>query len=124
MASSVFTMQEQGEMSAPLHRPVCLPLQAHRANMASVPMRDLFAADPARYERFSLQVGEPPTELEGHRDILTANFLAQTEALMRGRTREETQREAGAIQAGQFIQHKLLDGNHPGNAILRMRYPR
>ncbi len=61
---------------------------------------------------------EPPTELEGHHDILIANFLAQTEALMRGRTREETQLESGAVQAGQFIQHKVFDGNHPSNAIL------
>lgn len=61
---------------------------------------------------------EPPTELEGHHDILIANFLAQTEALMRGRTREETQLESGAAQAGQFIQHKVFDGNHPSNAIL------
>jgi len=61
---------------------------------------------------------EPPTELEGHHDILIANFLAQTEALMRGRSREETQRESGEAQAGQFIQHKVFDGNHPSNAIL------
>ncbi len=61
---------------------------------------------------------EPPTELEGHHDILIANFLAQTEALMRGRTHEETQRESGAARAGQFIQHKVFDGNHPSNAIL------
>ena len=61
---------------------------------------------------------EPPTELEGHHDILMANFLAQTEALMRGRTREETQRESGAVPAGQFIQHKVFGGNHPSNAIL------
>ncbi|OZA30302.1 MAG: hypothetical protein B7X93_03730 [Hydrogenophilales bacterium 17-61-9] len=27
-------MQEQSEASAPLHRPVCLLLQAHRAHMA------------------------------------------------------------------------------------------
>lgn len=61
---------------------------------------------------------EPPTDLERHHDILIANFLAQTEALMRGRTREETQHESGVTQAGQFIQHKVFDGNHPSNAIL------
>ena len=61
---------------------------------------------------------EPPTDLERHHDILVANFLAQTEALMRGRTREETQHESGAAQSGQFIQHKVFDGNHPSNAIL------
>jgi glucose-6-phosphate isomerase len=61
---------------------------------------------------------EPHTELQEHHDILIANFLAQTEALMRGRTREETQREMGAAQSGQFVQHKVFDGNHPSNAIL------
>ncbi len=68
---------------------------------------------------------EPPTELQEHHDILIANVLAQTEALMRGRTREETQLEMGSLeggsessQAGAFVQHKVFDGNHPSNAIL------
>ena len=56
---------------------------------------------------------EPPTELQGHHDILIANFLAQTEALMRGRTPEET-----ATQTKQFVAQKVFDGNHPSNAIL------
>ena len=70
----------------------------------------------------------PHTELQAHHDILIANFLAQTEALMRGRTREETQREMGSseggsheggpAQTGQFVQHKVFEGNHPSNAIL------
>jgi glucose-6-phosphate isomerase len=60
----------------------------------------------------------PHTELQAHHDILIANFLAQTEALMRGRTREETQREIGSPQTGQFVQHKVFEGNHPSNAIL------
>jgi len=66
---------------------------------------------------------EPHTELQAHHDILIAHFLAQTEALMRGRTREETQLEMGSpegepAQAGQFVQHKVFDGNHPSNALL------
>jgi len=61
---------------------------------------------------------EPHTELQEHHDILIANFLAQTEALMRGRTREETQLEMGSTQSGQFVSHKVFDGNHPSNAIL------
>lgn len=56
---------------------------------------------------------EPHTELAAHHDILVANFLAQTEALMRGRTREETE-----AQTSQFVQNKVFDGNHPSNAIL------
>jgi glucose-6-phosphate isomerase len=61
---------------------------------------------------------QPHTELQEHHDILIANFLAQTEALMRGRTREETQLEMGTAQTGQFVSHKVFDGNHPSNAIL------
>ena len=66
---------------------------------------------------------EPHTDLREHHDILIANFLAQTEALMRGRTREETQLEMGSLEGGsalseQFVQHKVFDGNHPSNAIL------
>ncbi len=62
---------------------------------------------------------QPHTELQSHHDILIANFLAQTEALMRGRTREETQAstQQGAV-AGTFIQHKIFNGNHPSNALL------
>ncbi len=48
-----------------------------------------------------------------------ANFLAQTEALMRGRTREETGLKGPLEETGsQFVQHKVFDGNHPSNAIL------
>jgi glucose-6-phosphate isomerase len=61
---------------------------------------------------------QPHTELQEHHDILIANFLAQTEALMRGRTREETQLEMGAVGANQFVSHKIFEGNHPSNAIL------
>jgi len=46
---------------------------------------------------------EPPTDLQEHHDILIANFLAQTEALMRGRTSEETR-----TQTGQFVSHKVF----------------
>jgi len=59
---------------------------------------------------------ESPTELQVHHDILIANFLAQTEALMRGRSREETQ-----AQTSQYVQHKVFAGNHPSNAILLQR---
>ncbi len=61
---------------------------------------------------------EPHDDLQAHHDILLANFLAQTEALMRGRTREETQLEMGSPQTSPFVQHKVFDGNHPSNAIL------
>ena len=41
-----------------LRWPVSRVLQAHRMQMATTHMRDLFVADPARAERFSLQVGD------------------------------------------------------------------
>src|SRR3569832_1582142 len=57
MASSVSAKEKQEEVTGPLHRPVCLQLKAHQAFMAAALMRDLFATVPARFERFSLQVG-------------------------------------------------------------------
>ena len=60
----------------------------------------------------------PHTELQEHHDILIANFLAQTEALMRGRTREETLEEMGRGQSDPSVQHRVFEGNHPSNAIL------
>ncbi len=37
---------------------------------------------------------------------------------MRGRTREETVKEMGQAQAGQFGSHQVFDGNHASNATL------
>ena len=58
-----------------------------------------------------------------HHDILLANFFAQTEALMRGKTREEARREledAGlsgdALE--QLLPHKVFPGNRPSNSIM------
>ncbi|MEB4592539.1 glucose-6-phosphate isomerase [Candidatus Thiothrix sp. Deng01] len=55
-----------------------------------------------------------PTGLQDHHDILMANFLAQTEALMHGRTREETLANGVAPP----IAPKVFAGNHPSNALL------
>ncbi len=57
---------------------------------------------------------QAPTGLYQHHDILMANFLAQTEALMRGRTREECL--SGGVTPP--IAPKVFAGNHPSNAIL------
>ena len=58
-----------------------------------------------------------------HHEILLANFLAQTEALMRGKTRGEARDEL--VKAGirgeklQNIQpHKIFEGNKPTNSIV------
>lgn len=53
--------------------------------------------------------------LQTHHDILVANFLAQTEALMRGRALEETRR---SVSDSAFLAQKVFAGNHPSNAIM------
>lgn len=56
-----------------------------------------------------------------HHAILLANFLAQTEALMRGRTREEAEKELAALapQArAALVPHKTFPGNRPSNSLL------
>ncbi len=53
--------------------------------------------------------------LSGHHDLLTANFLAQTEALAFGKTEEEVVAEG--VPAHQ-VQHRTFPGNHPTNTIL------
>jgi glucose-6-phosphate isomerase len=50
-----------------------------------------------------------------HHEKLLANFLAQTEALAFGKTREEVEREG--VQGG-LIPHKVFPGNRPTNTIL------
>ena len=58
-----------------------------------------------------------------HADILASNFLAQTEALMRGRNLEETQKElsdAGVpeAEAAMRLPHMYFEGNQPTNSIV------
>ena len=55
------------------------------------------------------------SSLQSHHDILVANFLAQTEALMRGRTLEETQ---SSVTEQAYLAQKVFAGNHPSNALL------
>ncbi len=62
---------------------------------------------------FIVSVRAPIPEMQAHHDILIANCLAQTEALMRGRTPDET-----AAQTTQFVSHKVFDGNHPSNTLM------
>lgn len=61
-----------------------------------------------------------------HHQMLMANFLAQTEALMRGKTAEEARAElessgipAERIEA--LLPHKVFPGNRPTNSILIRR---
>ncbi|XP_069384506.1 glucose-6-phosphate isomerase a [Paralichthys olivaceus] len=58
-----------------------------------------------------------------HHKILVANFLAQTEALMKGKTTDEARKEleAGGLKGGaleQLLPHKVFQGNKPSNSIV------
>ena len=50
-----------------------------------------------------------------HHDLLMANFIAQTEALAFGRTREQVEAEGVAPE---LVGHRLFAGNHPSSTIL------
>ena len=61
--------------------------------------------------------------LRNHCDILASNFLAQTEALMRGRNIEKTreQLERAGIElhkAENRLPHMIFEGNQPSNSIV------
>ena len=62
-----------------------------------------------------------------HHDRLLANFLAQTEALMKGRTEAETvaamedQGVASAEMKGQ-LPHRIFEGNRPSNSIVADKF--
>ncbi|XP_034057281.1 glucose-6-phosphate isomerase b [Gymnodraco acuticeps] len=58
-----------------------------------------------------------------HHKILLANFLAQTEALMKGKTTEEARKEleAGGLSGAdleKILPHKVFQGNRPTNSII------
>ncbi|XP_053741708.1 glucose-6-phosphate isomerase a [Synchiropus splendidus] len=58
-----------------------------------------------------------------HHKILMANFLAQTEALMKGKTSAEARKEleAGGLEGDaleKLLPHKVFEGNKPSNSIV------
>jgi glucose-6-phosphate isomerase len=58
-----------------------------------------------------------------HHDKLMSNFFAQTEALMKGKTSEEVQKELEASgmsksEVNELFPHKVFEGNRPTNSIL------
>jgi glucose-6-phosphate isomerase len=66
------------------------------------------------------QVGSPDDQ---HHKILLANFLAQTQALMLGKTREEARAElAQQNLSGKALEdllpHKIFEGNRPTTSIM------
>lgn len=61
--------------------------------------------------------------LGDHHTILLANFLAQTEALMRGKTKREVRDELQAsalarAEIKRLLPHKVFAGNRPTNSIM------
>lgn len=64
-----------------------------------------------------------PNEIGEHRPILLANFFAQTEALMKGKTRDEAllelkQQYKDENEIQKLLPHKVFEGNRPTNTIL------
>tara|TARA_R110002073_G_scaffold302015_2_gene469604 strand:- start:285 stop:1919 length:1635 start_codon:yes stop_codon:yes gene_type:complete len=61
--------------------------------------------------------------LGNHHHLLLANFFAQTEALMRGKNKEEVRAELGSQGMNselleKLLPHKIFPGNHPSTSIL------
>ena len=69
---------------------------------------ELIPADLIGFEHASHPIGR-------HQDLLTANLIAQTEALAFGRTREEV--EAEGVPPDQ-VPHRTFEGNHPTSTLL------
>jgi len=70
-----------------------------------------------------LAAAQSKTKLEGHHDILLSNFIAQTEALMLGKTEDQVRQdltvaglEGMALEA--LLPHKVFPGNRPTNSIV------
>lgn len=65
-----------------------------------------------------------PVSHGNHHRILLSNFLAQTEALMKGKTEEQVRKELEAKgnlskeKMEKLLPHKVFEGNRPTNSIL------
>ncbi|XP_047135237.1 glucose-6-phosphate isomerase isoform X1 [Hydra vulgaris] len=62
-----------------------------------------------------------------HHEILTANFLAQTEALMKGKTEDEVRLELQKTNTSpheieKILPHKRFEGNRPTNSIIFQKF--
>jgi len=70
-----------------------------------------------------LLAAAPQEDLGDHHAKLTANCLAQAEALMRGKTAEEARAELEAqgldeLQVARLLPHKVFPGNRPSNMLI------
>ena len=70
---------------------------------------------PADFIGFAEPVTAAADPRGAHHDMLTANFLAQTEALAFGKTREQVEAEGTAPA---IVPHRVFKGNHPTTSIL------
>jgi glucose-6-phosphate isomerase len=70
---------------------------------------------PADFLGFAEPVVPAADPRGAHQDLLTANFLAQTEALAFGKTREQVEAEGTAAA---IVPHRVFKGNHPTTSIL------
>ncbi|MEO3430400.1 glucose-6-phosphate isomerase [Pelagibius sp. CAU 1746] len=70
-----------------------------------------------------LLAAEPQEQLGDHHALLVSNCLAQSEALLRGKTAEEAREElaAAGLDAAHveaLVPHKVFPGNRPSNTLL------
>ena len=70
---------------------------------------------PADFIGFAEPVTAAADPRGAHHDMLTANFLAQTEALAFGKTKEQVEAEGTAAP---IVPHRVFKGNHPTSTIL------
>ncbi len=73
-----------------------------------------------------LVAAEPQEDLGDHHALLISNCLAQSEALMRGKTAEEAREElaAAGLDAARIealVPHKVFPGNRPSNTLVYRR---
>jgi len=70
---------------------------------------------PADFIGFAEPVTPAADPRGAHHDMLTANFLAQTEALAFGKTKEQVEAEGTAAP---IVPHRVFKGNHPTSTII------
>ena len=70
---------------------------------------------PADFIGFAEPVTPAADPRGAHHDMLTANFLAQTEALAFGKTKEQVEAEGTAAA---IVPHRVFKGNHPTTTII------
>ncbi|KAI9249122.1 glucose-6-phosphate isomerase [Phascolomyces articulosus] len=62
-----------------------------------------------------------PIEHGKHHEMLLANFFAQTEALMVGKTDEKVREEMGLKTDNKIVSQRIFLGNHPTNSIMFLK---